>query len=77
MKKLKRFSIFILVGILLFSLLLPACGTDNQNGTTDGSNTTANGSDSSYTPYQPTHDDFAEDLVIVLIKPEYSEVNKP
>ena len=32
MKKLKRFSIFILVGILLFSLLLPACGKDNQNG---------------------------------------------
>ena len=32
MKKLKRFSIFILIGILLFSLLFPACGKDNQNG---------------------------------------------
>ena len=32
MKKLKRFSIFILVGILLFSILFPACGKDNQSG---------------------------------------------
>lgn len=32
MKKLKRFSIFILVGILLFSLFFPACSTDNQSG---------------------------------------------
>ena len=32
MKKLKHFSIFILVGILLFSLLFPACGKDNQSG---------------------------------------------
>ena len=77
MKKLKRFSVFILISLLLFSLFFPACGTNNQSGNTDSSNTTGNGSDSSYTPYQPTHDDFAEDLVIVLIKPEYSEVNKP
>lgn len=32
MKKMKRFSIFILVGILLFSLFFPACGKNNQNG---------------------------------------------
>ena len=33
MKKLKHVSIFILVGILLFSILFPACGTaDNQSG---------------------------------------------
>ena len=32
MKKLKRFPIFILVGILLFSLFFPACGTNNQSG---------------------------------------------
>ena len=32
MKKLKHVSIFILVGILLFSLFFPACGKDNQSG---------------------------------------------
>lgn len=35
MKKLKRFSIFILISLLLFSLFFPACGKDNQNGNTN------------------------------------------
>ena len=77
MKKLKRFSIFILVGILLFSLFFPACGKDNQSGNTDSSNTATDSPNGSYTPYQPTHDRYKDDIVNVLIKPEYSEVNKP
>ena len=37
MRKFKRFSIFLLVGILLFSLFFTACGTNtgNQSGSSD------------------------------------------
>ena len=69
MKKLKRFSFFILVGMLLFSLFFPACGKDNHDSGSDtgNSNTATDSPNGSYTPYQPTHDDFADDIVNVLI----------
>lgn len=52
MKKFKRFSIFLLVGVLLFSLLFPACGTNTGNHS--NTDTTSESSDLSNNEEAPT-----------------------
>ena len=64
MKKMKRLSIFLLLGVLIFSLFFSACGTEIPHNENPNA-------------YQPTQDAYEDNMVNVCIKPEYSEVNKP
>ena len=72
-KKIKRISIFLLVGILLFSFLFPACDVGKQSS--DSLESSGESTDS-HQPYQPIYDQFYDNIVSVGIKPKYSEVNK-
>lgn len=72
MRKFKRFSIFLLVGILLFSLFFTACGTNtgNQSGSSDpaseSSSTPDESLDSSDSSLDPSHDEQYEGTLYTL-----------
>ena len=70
MKKIKRLSLFLLLVTLLFNFFAPACSIAFDSSSEPPRN--------SVTPYVPPEGEiFEEDRVYVVIKEEYSEVNKP